>query len=87
MDFDAATAAAKQAIAHSPRNPEGHQMLAAIAKQSANYESAIDSLKQALRLRPEAIDIRAELAATYKLSGKPRQALTQYGGAGSERHR
>ena len=78
MDFDAATVAAKQAIAHSPRNPEGHQMLAAIAKQSTNYESAIDSLKQALRLRPEAIDIRSELAATYKLSGKPRQALAQY---------
>ena len=78
MDFDAATAAAKQAIAHSPRNPEGHQMLAEIAKQAGNYESAIDSLKQALRLRPEAIDIRSELAKTYKLAGKPRQALAQY---------
>ena len=78
MDFDAATAASKQVIAHSPRNPEGHQMLAEIAKQSGNYDNAIDSLKQALRLRPEAIDIRAELAATYKLSGKPRQALAQY---------
>ena len=78
MDFDAATAASKQIIAHSPRNPEGHQMLAEIAKQSGNYDNAIDSLKQALRLRPEAIDIRAELAATYKLAGKPRQALAQY---------
>ncbi|RKU18683.1 hypothetical protein C6503_09100 [Candidatus Poribacteria bacterium] len=78
MDFDAATEASKQVIAHSPRNPEGHQMLAEIAKQAGNYENAIDSLKQALRLRPEAIDIRAELAATYKLSGKPRQALAQY---------
>ncbi len=78
MDFDAATAAAKQAVAHNPRNPEGHQMLAEIAKQSGNYESAIDSFKQALRLRPEAIDIRSELAATYKLAGKPRQALAQY---------
>ena len=78
MDFDAATEASKQVIAHSPRNPEGHQMLAEIAKQSGNYDSAIDSLKQALRLRPEAIDIRAELAATYKLAGKPRQALAQY---------
>ena len=78
MDFDAATAAAKQAIAHSPRNPEGHQMSAEIAKQAGNYESAIDSLKQALRLRPEAIDIRSELATTYKLAGKPRQALAQY---------
>ena len=78
MDFDAATTAAKQAIAHSPRNPEGHQMLAAIAKQSGNHDSAIDSLKQALRLRPEAIAIRSELAATYKLAGKSRQALAQY---------
>ncbi|MXV73602.1 tetratricopeptide repeat protein, partial [Candidatus Poribacteria bacterium] len=78
MDFDAATEASKQVIAHSPRNPEGHQMLAEIAKQSGNYDSAIDSLKEALRLRPEAIDIRSELAATYKLSGKPRQALAQY---------
>ncbi len=78
MDFDAATGASKQIIAHSPRNPEGHQILAEIAKQSGNYERAIDSLKQALRLRSEAIDIRSELAATYKLAGKPRQALAQY---------
>ncbi len=78
MDFDAATEASKQVIAHSPRNPEGHQMLAEIAKQTGNYESAIDSLKQALRLRPEAINIRSELATTYKLAGKPRQALAQY---------
>ena len=78
MDFDAATDAAKQAIAHSPRNPEGHQMLAQIAKQTGNYQNAIDSLKQAIRLRPEATDIRSELAEIYKLSGNPRQALEQY---------
>ena len=58
MDFDAATAAAKQAVAHSPRNPEGHQMLAEIAKQIGNYETSADSLMQAIRLRPEATDIR-----------------------------
>ena len=78
MDFDAATDAAKQAIAHSPRNPEGHQMLAQIAKQVGNYQNAADSLKQAIRLRPEATDIRAALAEIYKLSGNPRQALEQY---------
>ncbi len=78
MDFEAATASAKQVIAHSPRNPEGHRMLAEIAKQSANYDSAVDSLKQAIRLRPDAIDIRSELAAVYKLAEKPRQALAQY---------
>ena len=78
MDFDAATTAAKRAVAHSPRNPEGHQMLAEIAKQIGNYETAIDSLKSALRLRPEATDIRAEIAEIYKLSGNPRQAIEQY---------
>ena len=78
MDFEAATDAAKQAIAHSPRNPEGHQMLALIAKQAGNYETAIDSFKQAIRLRPEDTNIRSELAEIYKLSGNPRQALEQY---------
>lgn len=78
MDFDAATTAAKQVIAHSPRNPEGHQLLAQIAKQSKKYDTAIDSLKQAIRLRPEALDTRADLAATYKLSGKLQQSLAQY---------
>ncbi|MYB01065.1 tetratricopeptide repeat protein [Candidatus Poribacteria bacterium] len=78
MDFDAATDAAKQAIAHSPRNPEGHQMLARIAKQAGNYQTAIDSFKQAIRLRPESTNIRSELAEIYKLSGNPRQALEQY---------
>ncbi len=78
MDFDAATDAAKQAIAHSPRNPEGHQMLAQIATQAADYQTAINSFKQAIRLRPEATNIRSELAEIYKLSGNPRQALEQY---------
>lgn len=78
MDFDAATDAAKKAVAHSPRNPEGHQMLAQIAKQIADYQTAIDSFKQAIRMRPEATDIRSELAAVYKLSGNPRQAIEQY---------
>ena len=78
MDFDAATTAAKQAVAHSPRNPEGHQMLAEIAKQVGNYETAIDSLKSAIRLRPEGTDIRAGIAEIYKLSDNPRQAIEQY---------
>ena len=78
MDLEAAKTAAKQIVAHSPRNPHGHQMFAEIAKQAEDYDTAIVSLKQAIRLRPEAIDIRSELADTYKLSGKPRQALAQY---------
>ena len=78
MDLEAAKTAAKQVIAHNPRNPEGYQLLAEIAKQSGNYDNAINNLKHAIRLRPEATDIRVELAAIYKLSDKPQHALTQY---------
>ena len=78
VDLEAAKTAAKQVIAHSPRNPEGYQLLAEIAKQAGNYDNAINNLKHAIRLRPDATDIRVELAAIYKLSDKPRQALTQY---------
>ena len=78
LDFEASTKAAKQVVAHSPRNPEGHQLLAQIAKESANYEQAIDSYKQAIRLRPEIIENRIELAAIYNLSGKHREAIAQY---------
>ena len=78
MDLEAAQTAAKQIIAHSPRNPEGHQMFAEIAEQAEDYEAAIDSLKHAIRLRPEAIDIRSELANTYKVSGRLQEAISQY---------
>ena len=77
-DFEKATEAAKQVIAHSPRNPEGHQLFAQIAKQSDDYESAAESYKQAIRLRPDAIDIRMELAAVHKLAGNTHQAIAQY---------
>lgn len=78
MDFDVATSAAKQAIAHSPRNPEGYQLLAGIGKQRGHYEGAVDSLKQAVRLRPESTEIRAELADVYQQAGDYRQAIEQY---------
>ena len=78
MDFDAANAAAKQVLAHSPRNPEGHQILAEVALTTGDYPSAIESLKQAIRLRPQAIEIRVELAEAYKLADNPRQAVEQY---------
>ncbi len=78
MDFDVATLAAKQAIAHSPRNPEAYQLLAGIDKQRGHYEEAVDSLKQAVRLRPESTEIRAELADVYQQAGDYRQAIEQY---------
>ena len=78
FDFDSATDTAKQVIANSPRNPDGHQLLAQIAVQSENYDSAIDSLKNAIRLRPEEIKTRIELAKVYLLAEKPQHALAQY---------
>ena len=78
MDFDVATSAAKQAIAHSPRNPEGYQLLSGIDKQRGNYEGAVDSLKQAVRLRPESTEIRAELADVYQQAGDYRGSIEQY---------
>ena len=78
MDFDVATSAAKQAVAHSPRNPEGYQLLAGIDKQRGHYEGAVDSLKQAVRLRSESTEIRAELADVYQQAGNYRQAIEQY---------
>ena len=78
MEFDAAKAAAKQVLAHSPRNPEGHQILAEIALTMGDYLSAIESLKQAIRLRPQAIEIRVELAEAYQLADDLRQAVEQY---------
>ena len=78
MEFDAAKAAAKQVLAHSPRNPEGHQILAEIALTMGDYPSAIESLKHAVRLRPKAIEIRVELAEAYQLAKDLRQAVEQY---------
>lgn len=78
LDFEAAMEAAKQVVAHSPRNPEGHQLLAQIAMRSGDYEASVDSFKQAIRLRPEAIDVRIELAQLYHNSGNFRPAIAQY---------
>ena len=78
MDFDAAITAAKQAIAHSPRNPEGHQLLATIEKQRGHYDTAVDSLRQAIRLRSDSTDIRAELADVYRQAGNYRGSIEQY---------
>ena len=61
-----------------PRHPEGHQILAEIALTTGDYLSGVENLKRAVRLRPDAIEIRVELAETYRLSDNPRQAVEQY---------
>lgn len=78
MHFDAAVEAARHAINHSPRNPEGYQLLASIEQQRGHLTDAIDSLKRAVRLRSDATEIRAELAKVYQLAGEHQQAIEQY---------
>lgn len=78
MNFNAAKEAAKQVLAHSPHQPEGYQILAEVALTTGDYLSAIESLKQAVRLRPQAIEIRVELAEVYTLAKNPHQAVEQY---------
>ena len=77
-NFNAAIRSAKQVIALSPRNPEGHQLLASIERQQENYAEAIKNLKQAIRLQADAADFRAELAEVYRLAGENRLAIDQY---------
>ena len=78
MDFNAAKETAKRMLAHSPRNPEGHRLLAEVALTTGDYLSGIESLKQAIRLRPQAIEIRVELAEAYTMAEDLRQAIEQY---------
>ena len=78
MDFNAAKETAKRMLAHSPRNPEGHRMLAEVARTTGDYLSAIESLEQAIRLGPQAIEIRVELAEAYTLADDLRQSIEQY---------
>ena len=78
MDFSAAKEAAKRMLAHSPRNPAGYRMLAEVALTMGDYPRAIESLEQAIRLRPQAIEIRVELAEVYTLANDLRQAIEQY---------
>ena len=78
VDFDAATVATRQAIAHSPRNPEGHQLLAVIERQRGHYEAAVDSLRHAVRLRSDSTEIRAQLADVYQQMGDYRGSIEQY---------
>ena len=78
MNFNAAIQAAKQVIAFNPDNPDGHRLLASIERQQENYAEAINSLKQAVRLRADGTDLRAELAEMYSLADEYRLAIDQY---------
>ncbi len=59
----------------SPNNPEVLRSLAGFYRETGNYNAAISALKEIHNPTP---DVRAELAYTYQLSGKPEEAARLY---------
>jgi len=75
---DEAKEAAKQAIAHSPRNPESYRLLADVALRWGETDEAIEKLTKAVRLQPDSTEIRADLARAYQRANKLYEAAEQY---------
>jgi tetratricopeptide (TPR) repeat protein len=75
---DEAIEAAKRAIAHSPRNPEGYRVLSDILIRWGETEEAIENLKRAVRLQPDSIETRIELARAYQRANRLYPAAEQY---------
>lgn len=60
---------------HAPDNPDVQRSLAAYYREIGNYPAAIEALSS---LQSSKADVRAELAYTYQLDGKPDQAAKLY---------
>jgi tetratricopeptide (TPR) repeat protein len=58
-----------------PDNPDVQRSLAGYYRQVGNYPAAIAALKSIKNPRP---DVKAELAFTYQLDGKPAEAAKEY---------
>jgi tetratricopeptide (TPR) repeat protein len=73
--FDDAKRYLEIAKKRSPNNPEVLRSLAGFYRETGNYGAAISALKG---IRSPAPDVKAELAYTYQLSGKPEEAAKLY---------
>ncbi|MGB7584349.1 MAG: tetratricopeptide repeat protein [Terriglobales bacterium] len=73
--FDQADRYLKLAKARSPNNPEVQRALAGFYRETGNYRAAIAALKTIHSPNPE---IKAELAYTYQLDGKPEESARLY---------
>src|SRR5712671_574200 len=69
--FDDAKRYLEIAKKRSPNNPEVLRSLAGFYRETGNYSAAITALKG---IRGPGPDVKAELAYTYQLSGKPEEA-------------
>ena len=59
----------------APNNPEVLRSLAGFYRETGNYGAAVSALKG---IRDPSPDVKAELAYTYQLSGKPEEAAKLY---------
>lgn len=73
--FDDAKHYLEIAKKRSPNNPEVLRSLAGFYRETGNYSAAITALKG---IRSPGPDVKAELAYTYQLSGKPEEAAKLY---------
>ncbi len=75
QQFDEAKRYLEMAKKRAPNNPEVLRSLAAFYRQTGNYAAAISALKGIHDPPP---DVKAELAYTYQLSGRPEEAAKLY---------
>jgi tetratricopeptide (TPR) repeat protein len=73
--FDQANHYLESAKARAPNNPEVQRALAGFYRETGNYPAAIAALKSIHGGSPE---VKAELAYTYQLDGKPEEAARIY---------
>jgi len=76
--FDEARRYLDMAKRRSPNNPEVLRSLAAFYRETGDYAAAISALRG---IHSSSAEIKAELAYTYQLSGKPDEAASLYGQA------
>lgn len=75
QQFDETKRFLEAAKKRAPNNPEVLRSLAAFYRETGNYSAAISALKGIHDASP---DIKAELAYTYQLFGKPEEAAKLY---------
>lgn len=74
-EFEQANHYLELARTHAPGSPEVERALAAYYRETGDYEKAIAMLKGIRGANPE---IKAELAYTYQLDGKPEESAKVY---------
>jgi Tfp pilus assembly protein PilF len=75
QQFDQANHYLELAEARAPNNPEVQRALAGFYRETGNYPAAIAALKSIRGANPE---VKAELAYTYQLDGKPEDSAKLY---------